>query len=340
MAESLGALAARFEQICERILTAHGYQVRARGEMGSPDFLVEDPNRVQTAVEVKLYRSWKVEPSILRNAAAQVARYKKKHQTKGMLIATAQFDDRDKKLLTNIGIDEIWDLPELVAKASVAEPLASGLEQLLRDAEIGYSQSLRSFREDPGELLGASRPASKTRSEELVEAFQSTLPGPADSRRFESLCCESIKHLFGEHLGQLQEQQRIEQGFQYMDLIARLIPKKTSAFWVCLAQDFRCRYVVFEFKNYTDEISQNQIYTTEKYLYPAALRSVAIIIARNGADSGALRATQGALRELSKLILILTLDQLFDLLSAKDRGTEPSDIMIDHLDKLLTNIAP
>ncbi len=125
-----------------------------------------------------------------------------------------------------------------------------------------------------------------------------------------------------------------------MDLIARLIPKQTSTFWLSLSQDFRCRYIVFEFKNYTNEISQNQIYTTEKYLYPSALRSVAIIIARNGADAGALRATQGALREMGKVILILDMNQLFDLLRAKDRGTEPSDIMVDHLDRLLTTIAP
>jgi len=343
MAESLLILASRFESICERILTANRYRVVRRprldtGPFGGPDFLAEDPDELsgaQIAVEIKLYRSLKVDRSILRNAAAQVASYKKKNQTRGMLIATVLLEPRDITLLAHIGIDVIWDLPMLSEKASVDESLASELAQLLRDAEIRYD-----FQDNARELPASPPPALETRGEELIRAFQSTTPGNPDSRTFENLCCDSIQHLFGEHLGQLQAQQRVEQGFQYMDLIARLVPKKTSAFWLSLAQDFRCRYIVFEFKNYTGEISQNQIYTTEKYLYPTALRSAAIIIARNGADSGALRATHGALREMSKLILILTLEQLLDLLRAKDRGIEPSDIMIDHLDKLLTSIAP
>ena len=73
------------------------------------------------------YRSWKVEHSILRKRRRWFP-IQEKNQTKGMLIATAQFDDRDKKLLTNIGIDEIWDLPQLIEKASVDETLAAELE--------------------------------------------------------------------------------------------------------------------------------------------------------------------------------------------------------------------
>jgi len=125
-----------------------------------------------------------------------------------------------------------------------------------------------------------------------------------------------------------------------MDLIARLAPKDTGAFWLSLAQDFRCRYVVFEFKNYTEKISQSQVYSTEKYLYPNALRSVAIIIARNGHDSGARRAIQSALRESGKIILVLSFEDLLKLLRAKDTGLEPSDLLVDYLDNLLTTIAP
>jgi hypothetical protein len=125
-----------------------------------------------------------------------------------------------------------------------------------------------------------------------------------------------------------------------MDLIARLVPSDTASFWASLAHDFRCRYVVFEFKNYGDKISQNQIYTTEKYLYPNALRSVAIIIARNGSDRSATRAIQGTLRESGKVILVLSLEDVVKLLRAKDQGLEPSDLLIDYLDELLTGIAP
>ena len=339
MVITMSALARRFELVCERLLDASGYRAASLQTPGGPDILAEDENGERFAVEVKLYRSVHVDRSILRNAAAQLVRYKQRNQTKGMLIASALFDERDQKLLRHIGVDEVWDLSMIANKASGHTELSSELEQLFRDAEIEYARAVIDLPIGSDESESRSVPA-KTLSEDLIDAFKGTRPGLPDAKTFEDLCSRSIKHLFGEHLGQLQEQHRVEQGLQYMDLIARLIPQQTSAFWLSLSQDFRCRYIVFEFKNYTNEISQNQIYTTEKYLYPTALRSVAIIIARSGADSGALRASQGALREMGKLIIILDLNQLFDLLRAKDHGTEPSDIMIDHLDRILTTIAP
>ena len=56
------------------------------------------------------------------------------------------------------------------------------------------------------------------------------------------------------------------------------------------------RYVLFEFKNYTGEIKQGQILTTEKYLLEKGLRRVAIIITRVGADKNAITMAQGAMR--------------------------------------------
>jgi ABC-type multidrug transport system fused ATPase/permease subunit len=213
----------------------------------------------------------------------QVVQYKQALRATGMLIATTMFDDRDLKLLKNIGIDEVWDIQGLSAKAEISAELATELAQLLRDAELGYAGVPVGVQTEIAESL-SPEDISQPRGEQLIEKLQRTQAGKMDSRKFEELCCDSVRYVFGEHLGQFQKQNRVEEGFHYMDLIARLSPRKTGVFWVSLAQDFRCRYVVFEFKNYEKAISQNQIYSTEKYLYPNALRSVAIIIARNGSD--------------------------------------------------------
>jgi hypothetical protein len=342
MINDLASLSKRLESLCERILIASGYRVLSKSDREDPgiDFVVADPkNQEHIAVEVKLYRSPRVERSILRNAGVQIIHYKQTKGVQGMLIATATFDERDLRLLRNIGVDEVWGLHELSAKAEVSAELAAELEQLLRDAELGYAGAPVGVETETAEVL-YSLESPQPEGEQLVAKLQSTSVGRSDARSFEDLCSESIKYLFGEHLGQFQHQNRVEDGFHYMDLIVRLSPRETGAFWVSLAQDFRCRYVVFEFKNYAEAISQNQVYSTEKYLYPNALRSVAIIIARNGADKGAIRAVQGALREAGKVMLILSLDHVLELLRAKDRGIEPSDLMIDHLDRLLTTIAP
>jgi hypothetical protein len=95
---------------------------------------------------------------------------------------------------------------------------------------------------------------------------------------------------------------------------------------------------VFEFKNYGTKIKQGQIYTTEKYLFGTALRSTAIIISRNGADSHALVAAWGALRESGKLIVNLDLDDLCKMLHYKDVGDDHNSLLIERIDDMLMRL--
>ena len=94
-------------------------------------------------------------------------------------------------------------------------------------------------------------------------------------------------------------------------------------------------------KNYKEKITQREIYTTEKYLYKKALRSVAIIVSREGASRNALLAAKGCLRENGKLILCLSDKDLNELIHIKEKGEQPTaeffeamldDILI-HLEK-------
>ena len=107
------------------------------------------------------------------------------------------------------------------------------------------------------------------------------------------------------------------------------------------AQFLRNMHIVFEFKNYEDKITQKEIYTTEKYLYAKALRSVAIIVSRKGADENALAAAKGCLRESGKLILCLSDEDLKELLRIKEKDEQPTaeffeamlDDLLIHLEK-------
>ena len=98
---------------------------------------------------------------------------------------------------------------------------------------------------------------------------------------------------------------------------------------------------LFKIKNYKEKITQREIYTTEKYLYKKALRSVAIIVSREGASRNALLAAKGCLRENGKLILCLSDKDLNELIHIKEKGEQPTaeffeamldDILI-HLEK-------
>jgi len=140
--------------------------------------------------------------------------------------------------------------------------------------------------------------------------------------------------LFESELELWKNQNKTEDSLHIFDLLCRLRPSRKN-FWEELLTDFKSRYVVFEFKNYTDPISQKEIYTTEKYLFRTALRSVAFIVAKNDGHVHSYKAAGGALKESGKLIVIISATNLCEMLSMKDGGTEPSELLRDKVDQLL-----
>ena len=98
------------------------------------------------------------------------------------------------------------------------------------------------------------------------------------------------------------------------------------------------RYVIFEFKNYSKPITQNEIITTERYLYPSALRKFAIIISPHGNSDSATLAMQGAMREHGKLMLSITTEELSRLLIGKDLGDDPNSYLFDVVDNFLMRL--
>jgi hypothetical protein len=181
---------------------------------------------------------------------------------------------------------------------------------------------------EPGPEAGAA----------IVKRLEALDPGRLDAAKFEKACEDSLKLMFGTEFAGWRPQNEVDGGFHRMDVIARLVPTE-NPFWSTLASDFRTRYVIFEFKNYTDAISQDQIYTTEKYLFTAALRSVAIIVARNGVSESARKASRGSLREQGKLILCISMEQLCGMLLKRDGGGDPTDLLYEEQDELLMTIA-
>lgn len=101
---------------------------------------------------------------------------------------------------------------------------------------------------------------------------------------------------------------------------------------------FKTWYVIFEFKNHTRYITQGEVYSTEKYLFVPAMRSVAFVISRKGTDKNAKAVMRGALRETGKLILSLSLDEVCTMLKMKDAGDEPNTLLFKRLDEMLMKL--
>jgi hypothetical protein len=68
------------------------------------------------------------------------------------------------------------------------------------------------------------------------------------------------------------------------------------------------------------------------------MRGTAFIVSRKGANENALKAARGALRESGKLIICLSLDDIFDMLALRDRSDEVYSPVSRILDGMLTKI--
>ena len=123
------------------------------------------------------------------------------------------------------------------------------------------------------------------------------------------------------------------------DLCCKIKEGANHDFFDTVKHYFNTKYIVFEFKNHKDKITQKDIYKTEKYLYEKALRKVAIIISRSGADEHALQAAKGSLRENGKLILCLSDNSLLEMIDIKVGGEqEPAEFLSTVLDDLLLHL--
>ena len=158
------------------------------------------------------------------------------------------------------------------------------------------------------------------------------------ARTYEVLCRKLLENVFSDDLALWREQQKSNDDLYRFDLLCRIKDGNQKTFWGILERYFNSKYIIFEFKNYSEKITQKEVYTTEKYLYAKALRSVGIIIAANGYDDNALWAAKGCLRENGKLIILLDTEDLIAMNEMEIDNEGPSGYLLNKLDDLLSEL--
>lgn len=369
----------RFHELIVRAFAELGFEVeqepRAQGSQRRPDLRIKARNGdgATTVVELKFFRARRVSAELIIGAAELLADTRAEFNADyAVLITTARVDDllraRFSKhpelfIIDYDGLAELLqgeatladEFERLVRETSMLGSDSGDRVQIARESVLGSIQASQ----NNGGRAPAAPPLRRQSSPERgrgaalcreLKAITSAKPGASNTeknaraRKFEAKCIECLMFLFSDSLAAPAPQKRSHKGRNIIDYIARLQP--ATAFWNLLLSDFGARYIVFEFKHYRKRITQGQILTTEKYLYLAARRPVAIIISLLGPDSGASEAARGALREHGKLILNLTVEDLCVMLHAKDAamGDGESGLvdvekpLFDALDEMLMRI--
>jgi hypothetical protein len=207
----------------------------------------------------------------------------------------------------------VWDISVLLQKATPFRELYQKLNAFIGGDEKVGSKLLP----DQGQRDATLRLIGR-----LNEHEEQGVLSPAE---YEQLCQEAVTFLFDPDLYGFERQAKTSDGSNRYDFICRIRPG--NPFWDTLRTDFRTRSILFECKNYGQPITADQVYSTERYLFSGALRTVCFLISRKGPDEGCKRAAQGALRESGKLVLLLSNRDLVEMLQLKTEEDGPTSYL-------------
>lgn len=289
----------------------------------------------------KAYRTMDVDLRNIQSAIAQVRSYRNsatvasEKKFRFGIIYLCRVDSQLKKAVWERERIFLWDIANLLYFCEKDPDLLTALSIAVPYALTGLVSEKPVYGEGKTEPLQKAD-GKKDAAQQYIHDLQSCPKGKQAAARYETIVTEILMYLFETEFSQYSAQHTTRDQMFRMDLLCSL--KGSTAFWQTLIQFYRTKFVVFEYKNYEQEVTQNLVYVTEKYLFASALRNVAIIVSRNGFDSHARNAAEGILKESGKLMLSLKDEDLIRMIRKKQAGEEPSDYLLEQLENYLMGI--
>lgn len=305
-------------------------------------------------VECKTYKSQVVSPSAANSLLNEIVMRKMKQnipqQEIVLLVVLSNVPTFQKDEIYKRYRIVVWDMENLVFYCKNNQALLKQLTQITY-FPIDYIEGQPSLEAEEARMFLVSKEdqhiqeAEKEADEtsDLIQKLIECKPGKKSAGEYEEICEKILRTLFeANYFNKLRNQYKTKDEHFRMDLIGALKinqdnEKSMHPLWQMIVEHYNSHFVVFEFKNYSKEIDQNLIYITEKYLFDAALRNVAIIVSRKGFSKSAKFAAEGCLKEHGKLIFNITDNDLTEMLKLKsDRA---ADYLLDKLEEFLMGIS-
>ncbi|MGB7801326.1 hypothetical protein [Buttiauxella sp.] len=305
----------------------------------------------QYIVEVKYYRTMRAQPQLINKALNSLRRIKELKQDEiddgvnAILIVSSYLELELKQTIEEDNDIVVIDLLDLINMTSHSP---ESRDKLVRFLEITDDILINHKGREIDDIFYKENIYHQTvecRDEDLVDNYCEHLiselknlsPGPSGWREYEKLMLIILQYLFDGDLKGWVSQCESENKLNRYDCVCSV--KKNTEFWSFIIEQLKSNYILLEFKNYSNEIGQGEVLTTEKYLYDNAFRKIALIFSRFGADHSALEMCNGAMRENGRLILVLDDNDIIEMLLREDRGDDPSDYLFDKVDKFLMRLS-
>lgn len=169
-------------------------------------------------------------------------------------------------------------------------------------------------------------------AEILYRAMLQACPsGQADFRSYEEIGLEILRYLFPNALGVPHVQSPTADGVERRDVILR--NNRSSRFFQRVAERYDADFVICDFKNYQEPVSGTEINDVATYTNPT-LGNFIILISRRGGNDSARAAQLRRLRVDQKMILVVSDEQLLEMVHRKESGNLPEDVLEDLFDEL------
>ena len=320
---------ARFKQLFEEFLTYKGGSFQSDEKWVFVTRMYSDSKEIATLNRLQSYS---------RLAGKAVSDQKKDLPLQNICVVANLVSNETKRKYEEAKLGYVWDIRNVLWLFEDYPELKNELISILN-----YSvENIEPERPEPFIFEKISQ-VENTDPESVADSYIAQLKaletGSAAFKKYEELCVSILKYILGEYLTLWEQQKTTEENLYRFDMCCKIKNGVTQDFFDTICKYFSTKYIVFEFKNYEKPITQREIYTTEKYLYEKALRKVAIIISRKGADKNAKMAARGSLRESGKLIICLSDEDLEAMLQIKkDEEKTTGGYLEDILDDMLMRL--
>lgn len=166
----------------------------------------------------------------------------------------------------------------------------------------------------------------------LQRALRECPAGQRHFRQYEDIGLELLRFLFPTEIGEPRIQARTDDGVERRDVVCR--NNRQSRFFQRVADRFGADFVIWDFKNYGDPITGEVINDVATYANSALGRFIVVVSRKGGSDSS--RAAQlRRLRNDDRMIVVVSDEQVLEMVHRKESGAAPEDLLEDLLDEIL-----
>lgn len=167
----------------------------------------------------------------------------------------------------------------------------------------------------------------------LIDRLYYCPPGKSGWKEFEDVCIEILCFLFIPPLTVPKIQTRTQSGIDVRDAIFPNRNFDSSNPWGYIFQELSARLILFEFKNYEkEEIAKEEVNQIRNYL-KTTMGRLAILCCSKKPNKSAYICRNSVYNEEKKIILFLTKDHLKEMIFIKERGEDPTDLILDMIEE-------